>query len=185
MSHPPLSMAELDAGLDEIRRSPRGTGRVELIVRRPAPGEREILQRAELTLADGLVGDGWKARGSKRTPDGSAHPGYQVTLINARLLALIAGEPDRRSLSGDQFVVDLDLSVGHLPTGSRLALGSAILEITEPPHTGCVKFAGRFGNDALKFVNTPEGRALRLRGAHAKVVQAGVVKNGEAIRALK
>ncbi len=178
-------LAELETGLELIRRSPRGEGKIELIVSRPSPGERRFHGAAELSLETGLVGDNWKARGSAKTPDKAAHPEMQITLINLRAIDLIAGAPERRALAGDQFHVDLDLSIEHLPAGSRLALGSAVIEITEPPHLGCVKFAGRFGNDAQKFVNTPEGRALRLRGAHAKVVKAGTVRKGEMARVIE
>ncbi len=176
------SLGELQAGLETIRRSPRGEGKIELIMSRPAPGERAFHDAAELSLESGLIGDNWKLRGSAKTPDKAAHPEMQITFINLRAIDLIAGAPGRRALAGDQFCVDLDLSIEHLPPGNRLALGSAVIEITEPPHLGCVKFAGRFGNDALKFVHTPEGRALRLRGAHAKVVKAGAVKRGELVR---
>lgn len=176
------TLAELHEGLEVIRRSPRGAGRIEMIVSRPAAGERVFHETAELSLETGLVGDNWKVRGSSKTPDKSAHPEMQITLMNLRAIDLIAGAPGRRALAGDQFYLDLDLSLEHLPAGSRLALGDAIIEITEPPHLGCVKFAGRFGNDALKFVNTLEARALRLRGAHAKVVKAGTVRKGEMAR---
>jgi len=176
---------ELEAGLATIRQSPVDAGTVEMIVRRPARDEREVLEEGRLTTDDGLVGDHWRARGSRSTPDGSADPECQLTLMNARLVDLLAGG-DRRAwpLAGDQLYVDLDLSVESLPAGTRLAVGTAAIEVTAPPHTGCAKFSARFGSPALRFVNSPEGRALRLRGLNARVVEPGVVRGGDAVRRL-
>ncbi|MCA1692825.1 MAG: MOSC domain-containing protein [Actinobacteria bacterium] len=176
--------ATLEAGLDDIRRSPKDEGTVELIVRRPAENEREILVEGTLNVAEGLVGDTWRSRGSKRTPDGSAHPEMQLNIMNARVAALVAGDPDRWQLAGDQLYVDLDLSESNLPPGTRLELGSAVIEITAQPHLGCSKFAGRFGKDAMRFVNSPIGRQFRMRGINAKVVVSGTVRAGDAVRKL-
>jgi hypothetical protein len=171
----------LEAGLDEIRGAPPDNGRVELIVRRPAEDAREVMTEARLDPVVGLVGDMWPTRGSSRTPDGSAHPGMQLTLMNARSAALIAGDRDRWPLAGDQLYVDLDLGGDNLPAGTCLAIGTAIVEVSDQPHTGCSKFAARFGRDALKFVNSPDGRALNLRGINTQIVAAGVVRVGDAI----
>jgi len=165
-----------------LRGCPRDVGTVELIVRRPAVEEREVLYEAELDPAEGLVGDCWRTRGSKATEDGSAHPDMQLTLMNARLISLIAGTRDRWPLAGDQLYVDFDLSNEHLPPGTRLELGSAVIEITDQPHTGCGKFIKRFGADALKFVNTPVGRDLNLRGIYARVIEGGTLRAGDEIR---
>ena len=175
---------ELVAGLDEIRRSPADDGVVELIVRRPAENEREVLAEGELDVAEGLVGDMWRRRGSRSTPDGSANPLAQLTLQNARLAALVAGERERWPLAGDQLYIDLDFSLDNLPPGTRLAVGSAEIEITPHPHTGCAKFSARFGSDALRFVNSPTGRALRLRGVNARVVEGGTVRRGDVVHKL-
>jgi hypothetical protein len=131
-----------------------------------------------------LVGDNWLTRGSKSTPEGSAHPDMQLTLMNVRSASLIAGAPDRRQLAGDQFFVDFDLSVENIPPGSRLKLGDAVVEITEIPHRGCGKFSARFGVDALKFVNSEVGRQLNLRGVNARIVGGGVVRQGDPITKL-
>jgi MOSC domain len=178
------SADELTAALDEIRRSPASVGRVELIVRRPAENEREVLDECTLDLEEGLVGDVWRVRGSSRTPDGSANPDAQLTVMNARAAAAITGAPERWQLAGDQLYVDLDLSVENLPAGTRLALGDAVIEVTAEPHTGCAKFSARFGTDALKFVNKSPGRELRLRGANTRVVTPGNVRVGDAISRL-
>jgi hypothetical protein len=175
---------EFEAGLDAIRMSPSIAGTVELIVRRPAEDEREVLEEASLDVREGLVGDSWFARGSRRTEDGSAHTGMQLTLMNARVIALLAGDRERWPLAGDQLFVDLDVSAENVPPGTRLALGSAVIEVTDTPHTGCAKFSARFGSDAQRFVNSPVGRELQLRGINTCVVVPGTVRRGDAIRKL-
>lgn len=175
---------ELTSGLAEIRRSPADDGTLELIVRRPAESEREVLEEGLLDLEVGLVGDSWHVRGSSRTPDGSANPLAQLTLMNVRTIALLAGDRERWPLAGDQLFVDLDLSIENLPPETRLAVGDAVVEVTAEPHTGCAKFSARFGSDALRFVNSPDGRALRLRGLNARVVEPGTVRPGDSVRKL-
>ncbi len=175
---------ELHAALDDIRRSPAAAGTVELIVRRPAEDDREVLAEAMLDLDQGLVGDAWRARGSSRNPDGSANLDAQLTLMNVRAARAIAGSDERRALAGDQLFVDLDLSIDNLPAGSRLAVGDAVIEVTAEPHTGCAKFSARFGSEALKFVNKSPGRELRLRGVNTRVVTSGAVRPGDAISKL-
>jgi MOSC domain-containing protein len=177
-----FELAALESGLDEVRRSPKDAGSIELIVRRPAMEEREVLAQADLDPVEGLVGDGWRTRGSKATADGSAHPDMQITLMNARAAELITGDRDRWPLAGDQLFVDLDLSESNLPPGTRVEAGSALLEITAEPHRGCGKFSRRFGNDAMKFVNSTDGRELNLRGIYAKVISPGTVSPGDAVR---
>lgn len=181
----PKKLSELEAGLDEIRDSPKQEGVLKLIVRRPGIGEREVLQEAELDREEGLVGDNWSTRGSSRTPDGASHPDMQINIMNSRSVALIAQSPDRWHLAGDQLFIDLDLSAENLPPGTCLALGSAVLEVTSQPHTGCKKFVERFGADALRFVNSPMGRRLNLRGINAKVVQPGVIRAGDLVRKIR
>jgi len=151
-------------------------------VRRPQVEAREVLQEGELDLAVGLVGDSWKSRGSSSTPDGSANPEMQLNIMNSRVVALLAQTKERWPLAGDQLYVDLDLSLDNLPAGSRLAIGSAVIEISETPHTGCAKFSARFGSEALRWINGPLGRANRLRGLNARIVTAGAVHVGDTVR---
>jgi hypothetical protein len=175
----------LEAGLQDVQCSPADNGEVKLIVSRPAVGERLVLPAATLDLVEGLIGDTWSGRPSTRTPDGSAHPDMQLNVMSSRAVALMAGGFERWPLAGDQLYVDLDLSEANLPPGSRLKLGSAIIEVTDQPHLGCAKFAQRFGRAALSFVNSPVGRQLRLRGLNAKVVLPGTVRVGDVIRKLE
>jgi hypothetical protein len=174
-----LTLEELEAGLDEIRRAPGDEGVLRLIVRRPQPHEREVLEEGTLDPAHGLVGDGWQARGSARTPDSSAQVDRQLTVMGSRVIALLAREQARWPLAGDQLFIDLDLSDENLPPGTQLAVGSAVIEVTEPPHTGCKKFVERFGVEAMNFVNSPLGKRLRLRGLNAKVVAPGAIRPGD------
>jgi len=182
MAH--LTPDELAAGLDHVRSSPTDDGTLELIVARPDLGRREVLGSGTLDLAVGLVGDNWLERGSRHTDDGSAIPNMQLNVINARLAALVAGpdgDADRRALAGDQLHLDLDLSTANLPAGTRLAIGDAVIEVTPDPHTGCAKFTQRFGLDAMRFVNSPSGKELRLRGLCARVVQPGTIRVGDTV----
>lgn len=180
-----LPMDELEAGLREIRQSPQDEGVLKLIVRRPSAEAREVLEVGELDLIEGMVGDTWHIRGSSRMPDGSSHPDMQLNIMNARAIALIAGDKERWQLAGDQLYIDLDLSLDNLPAGTQLALGTAVIEVTDQPHTGCKKFVARFGLDAMKFVNSPVGRELCLRGINARVAQPGTVRVGDTVRKIK
>ena len=176
MTYPTLQ--EMEAGLAEIRQSPADAGALRLIVRRPEANGREVLEEGRLDIVEGLVGDTW----SRSRGRGAPNPEMQINIMNARAIALIAQTTDRWPLAGDQLFVDLDLSADNLPPGTRLALGSAVVEITAPPHTGCGKFASRFGVDAVKFVNSAVGKRLRLRGVNAKVVQAGRIRAGDLVQ---
>jgi len=180
-----LTTEELKTGLGEIRKSPKDEGVLEMIARRPKINEREVLERGTLDLTEGLVGDNWKKRGGSRSTDGFGHPEMQLNIMNSRAIALIAWERNRWSLAGDQLYIDLDLSDENLPPGSRLEIGSAIIEITPIPHNGCKKFTQRYGIDAVKFVNSPVGKQLHLRGVNAKVVQSGTIRVGDIVKKIQ
>ena len=173
------TLDELRAGLAHIEEAPNDRGVLRLIVRRPTVGAREAVHEAQLDEAVGLVGDSWHTRSSWWRKRRSPNPDAQITIMNARAIALVAQSDDRWPLAGDQLYVDLDLSEENLPAGTRLAIGSAMIEVTAEPHTGCGKFAARFGVDATKFVNSKEGRRLHLRGINAKVVQGGIIRVGD------
>lgn len=172
--------------LPTLDEAPQDEGTVRLVVRRPAVGQREVLDIGELDPAVGLVGDTWDARGSRRTPDGSAHPDMQLNVMNHRMIEFIAQDAEREQLAGDQIFLDLDLSHENLPEWSLLAFGEpgdggAVIEVTDQPHNGCAKFIARYGKDAMTFVNGPEGKPRRLRGLCARVVQAGAVRPGDVV----
>jgi MOSC domain-containing protein len=173
-----LTMTELEAGLEMIGGSP-AEGTLEMIVRRPSIGVREVLAEGELDPAIGLVGDTWSQRTSRRTADGSPHPEMQINIMNSRVVALVAQDRSRWPLAGDQLFVDMDLSESNLPAGTQLTIGSAVIEVTAQPHTGCAKFSERFGAEAMKFVNALEHRALHLRGINARVVRRGTIRVGD------
>lgn len=177
-----LTMQELEAALDHLRDAPKDEGLVRLIVRRPQIDHREVLEKAELDPVLGLIGDSWSRRGSSKTADGSPHPEMQINIMNSRVTALVAQEIERWPLAGDQLYIDMDLSKENLPAGSRIAVGSAVIEVSALPHTGCHKFVSRFGVDAMKFVNSKVGKELCFRGINARVVQGGVVKVGHTAR---
>jgi hypothetical protein len=177
-----LTMQELEAALDHLRDAPKDNGVVELIVRRPRVDHREIIEEAELDPIKGLIGDSWCFRPSSRTPDRSPHPEMQINIMNSRVNALVAQEKDRWPLAGDQLYLDMDLSKENLPGGTQLAIGTAVLEVSPIPHTGCQKFVARFGLEAMKFVNSPVGKELCLRGINARVIQGGVIRIGDTAR---
>ncbi len=177
-----LTKEQLEASLDHIRSSPKDNGVLELIVRRPRVDNREVVDEAQLDVKDGLVGDSWIHRGSAKTTDGGPHPEMQITIMNSRVVDLVAQAKERWPLAGDQLFIEMDLSKANLPAGSQLSIGSAIIEVTAPPHLGCQKFVARFGADAMKFVNSAIGRELCMRGVHARVVQSGVVRAGDIAR---
>jgi hypothetical protein len=169
------------AGLGVVRLSPRDSGVLEMVVVRPAPGEREVLDVATVVPGKGIQGDTWDQRGSTRTADGGPNPEAMVTVMSSRAVDLVAGSRDRWPLAGDQLYVDLDLSTENLPTGTRLTIGDAELEVTAAPHTGCAQFKERFGVEALRLTATPEGRFLRIRGINTRVVRGGDSRVGDTV----
>ncbi len=179
------SLDELTNGIPLIRGAPVDGGVLELIVARPAVGERVELDEGRLDVVEGLVGDTWSSRPSSRMPEGQAHPEMQITIMNSRAIHAIAGARARWGLAGDQLYADFDVSVENLPDGTRLAIGEAVVEVTGQPHRGCAKFAQRFGSDAVRFVNTGAGAELRLRGINTKVISGGVIRSGDAITKVK
>lgn len=177
-----FTLEQLKTQLNHIQASPKESGRVLLIVRRPTTEEREVIAQGRLIPASGLEGDNWRERGSTAMTDGSANPEAEITLMNSRVIQALTQDETRWALAGDQFFVDFDLSEENIPAGSRLAMGSAILEVSPLPHNGCKKFSARFGVDALKFISMAENKPLRMRGINAKIIQAGDVKQGDPIR---
>ncbi|MDD2714331.1 MAG: MOSC domain-containing protein [Candidatus Wallbacteria bacterium] len=179
-----LTMNKLINGLDEILRSPKDKGRLEMIVIRPDMDEREVLAEGKLDPEEGLVGDNWQSRGKEGEGDKSVSSDSQLCIMNSRAIALVAQGKERWQLAGDQLFIDLDLSQANLPPGTKLAVGKAVIEVVKKPHLGCSKFAERFGQAANKFVNSPMGKENNLRGVNAKVVKAGTIKTGDTVKKL-
>jgi len=180
-----VSDTELTDQLEHLRAAPREVGTLDLVVRRPAAAEREVLPEAVLDVEQGLVGDNWLARATSRAVAEGRHLEAQVTVMSSRVVRLLAATELEQALAGDQLYVDLDLSVDNLPVGSRLGIGdTAVVEVTAKPHRGCAKFQRRFGEHAAQFVNSDVGRELRLRGLNARVVTGGVVRPGDPVRRL-
>jgi hypothetical protein len=171
-----LDYAELTAALPLLRSAPRERGVLEMIVRRPGSGTREVLAEGKLQAGEGLVGDRWALATPRR--------GEPLTLMSSRVAALLAQSRDRWPLAGDQLYVDFDLSAEHVPAGTRLAIGAAVVEVSAEPHTGCRKFRDRYGLDAARFVGSAVGKELNLRGIHARVLATGAIRVGDPIAAL-
>jgi hypothetical protein len=182
---PSLTTTGLEAALDHLRSAPADTGALALVVRRPEPGARELLDEGVLDEVNGLVGDNWLSRATSRAVAEGRHLDAMITVMSSRMVGLLADTDEERALAGDQLYVDLDLSHDSLPAGSRIAVGDeAVLEVTAKPHAGCRKFLARFGADAVGFVNSGEGTRLRLRGLNARVVRGGTVRPGDVVRRL-
>ena len=180
-----LSVPELDALAEDVKASPSDEGTVELIVARPAAGERLVLDEGQLDPDVGLVGDNWNQRSSSRSEDGGPHPDMQLNIINSRFSRGIArGAHERQIMAGDQLHVDFDLSEANIPPWTQLAIGEAIIEVTDQPHTGCAQFTKRFGLEAQRYTRTELGSALHLRGVNARVHTTGTIKQGDVIRKL-
>ena len=183
--HKHLTTDAIRTKMPYVLDSPKNNGVLEMIVRRPGVNEREIVTSGLLDLDQGLVGDNWLKRGSSRTQNGLGHPEMQLNIMNFRFAELVAGSRERVRLAGDQLYVDLDLGKENLPAGSRLSIGSAVVEITQVPHLGCKKFVERFGVEAMKFANSEFGRTHNLRGVNAKVIAGGEIKTGDEIKVVR
>ena len=171
-----LTVEELEARWEQTEKSPQDMGTVEMIVRRPKPEQREELESATFTAEAGLAGDDWLRR--------SADPEAQITMMNSRLIHLLAGDKSRWAEAGDQLFVDLDISQDNLPPGTQLQIGEVVMEVSPLPHTGCTKFARRFGGAARKWIMSEVGEQERRRGVYTRVIQDGLIKLGDRIKKL-
>jgi MOSC domain-containing protein YiiM len=157
-----------------VQGSPKDDGVLKLIVLRLPNEQRVTPPQARLTCTGGVIGDNWGAKAGRSTD-------RQVSIINSRFLEAIADGVERMPLSGDNLIVDFDLHQDNLPVGARFRIGEVVLEVTDHPHTGCVKFERRYGKAALDLTLTPAGLAARLRGLLARVIHEGEVKPGDII----
>ena len=175
--HLHISRAEIESRIADVLESPKDSGTLRMIVRRPKVNKREAVETAALDVEEGLIGDNWLTRGSRWRKGGD--PKRQITVMNWRFANLVATSEERIPLAGDQLFVDLDLSKENVPPGARIAVGpDAVIEVTAPPHLGCKKFVERFGIDAMTFANSEFGRQHNLRGVNARVISGGDVRTG-------
>lgn len=163
-----------------VAAAPRG-GVIARLIARPGRDERVEVTEAVLDPEEGMVGDDWRARGSWAKAGAVANVEAQITIMSTRVLAAISPDPSRWPLAGDQILADLDISEAAMPPGTRLRIGGTLVEVTSLPHTGCAKFAARFGHDAHKWVWSPEGKALRMRGMYVRVIEGGPIRVGDPI----
>jgi hypothetical protein len=177
-----LDMTSLESGLTQITKSPRDEGELCGIVIRPNTDERARLEECELSPEGGVHGDNWSRNAWRRNEDGSPSTEMQASIINVRLLDLLAGSNEAWELAGDNLVVDFDLSVDYVSPGTRLTIGDALLEVTAEDHSGCSKFQARYGEDALKFVNSDAGHRHNLRGVYAQILKGAKVRVGDKVR---
>ena len=172
--------SELRDGIDQVRKSPLDNGIVNMIVIRPKENFRTTPQICELSAKKGILGDYWATgagRDTKKLPNRQPHPYVQVSIMNSRSIHLITGgRRDLWSLAGNNLIINLDLSEDNLKIGQRLSIGTAELEITNAPLNANSKFAHRYGDAAMKFVNSPGGKRLRLRGVYAKIIKDGAIR---------
>jgi hypothetical protein len=180
--HKHRTRAEIEAGIGPVLQSPAEGAAVEALFSRPAPGKRLDLPALEVSVSGGIAGDHWSLGCWKTLPDGSPDPDVQVSLMNRRMLHLIAGARDNWARAGNNIIVDMDLSIDNLPIGQRLRVGTAELEIGPVANTGCDFFIERYGRDACVFVNTGIAKQKRLRGVYARVVKDGQIRIGDIIR---
>jgi hypothetical protein len=178
------SLAELQQGLPVILAAPKDEGVLRAIVVRPAHGERLTPGASEVSLARGVHGDHWEKGCWRTTEDGRPDPDVQICIMSARCIELIAGPIENWPPAGDNLFIDMDLTPANMPPGQRFSIGTALFEITAVPHNGCDQFIARFGRDAVLFVNTGEGKRLRLRGIYARVIRDGRIAAGDRVTKL-
>ena len=185
---PPSTFRSLDAltaDLPAVLSGPKDNGTLDLIVMRPESNVRETPDSITVTAEHGLPGDHWKRGTGYALEDGTGDPSAQICMMMSRCIAAIAGE-DRTTWApaGDNFFIDMDLTPANMPPGTRFAIGEAEFVVTETKHNGCQKFIDRYGRDAVLFVNTGNGKELRLRGIYAQVTKDGKVSVGDTVRKL-
>jgi MOSC domain-containing protein YiiM len=177
-----VNAIELEQGLADVLHSPADVGRLTAIFVRPAPNERRAFDSVNLTPENGIEGDRWAGDSYYRLKDGGPDPRCQVSVMNDRFLRQVAGDDSEMCLAGDNLIVDFDLSEANLPTGCQIAIGrEVIIEISDLKHTGCSKFARRYGQDAKTFANSKQGTALHLRGRYARIVRGGTIRVGDQV----
>lgn len=173
---------ELNGELPHILKAPKDEGVIHKLCYRPGFRKRTFVDELSLSVADGVKGDRWKEFGWLKLPDGSADPRIQVCVLQKRVLDCVWREGDSVDYPGDTMIVDMDMSEANLPTGTRLQVGSAIIEVSDVFNDACTKWSARYGKESREWINVPDNVPLRLRGILCRVVQDGSVKLSDLMR---
>jgi len=178
------SLESLEARKPWVLDAPKDNAPVLSLCIRPAEGERRFVERIRFDPQAGVVGDRWRWKAWMHLPDGRPDPRIQVCMLGTRVLQLVRREGSSMIHPGDTVIADMDFSEANLPAGQRLQLGSAVLEVSDVFNTGCAKWQERYGPAALRWINRPGNRALRLRGILARVVAPGEATLNDTLRKL-
>lgn len=171
-----MNARKYDTAIELARAAPVGFGKVDYLINRPSEGVHQPVNSLYLDVDNGIEGDRWQETAWLRLPDGSPDPRVQVSLTNTRVMQCFTGnESDAVFRCGDNIYTDLSLTEAHLPVGTLLQVGEAVIEISDVVNDACGKFAQRFGAEAFQTVRAPANAGLRLRGLFARIRQSGRV----------
>lgn len=177
-----VSRSELEANMSTLTAAPKNNVPIDCICVRPDFSERHVLDKVYLSRSEGVVGDRWKRITWIYLENGESDPRIQVSLTNSRILKFISKAQQAITLTGDNFVADIDCSEANMPVGQRLKLGEAVIEVSDVYNDACKKFAVRYGGEVMEWIRDPAYRHLRLRGIFARIVQSGWVTEHDRIQ---
>ncbi|MGJ8650411.1 MAG: MOSC domain-containing protein [Opitutaceae bacterium] len=181
-----MNTRNYDTAIQLAHTAPVGSGRVDYLINRPSEGVHELVDSLYLDVENGIEGDRWKETAWLRLPDGAPDPRVQVSLTNTRVMQCFTGtEADAVFRCGDNIYTDLNLTETHLPVGTLLQIGEAVIEVSDVVNDACGKFAQRFGAEAFQAVRAPTNVGLRLRGLFARIRQSGRVQCGDTLHFFK
>ena len=179
-----VSFAECEQALDHINRAPLDEAEIDCLCARPDFGTRAFPDKLILTVDHGILGERWTHSPWLTLPNGDPDPRIQVSILSKRVMDLCWRDRERVIHPGDPFVVDMNLGEANMPVGTRLAIGTAIVEVSDKFNTACVKWRDRYGQDSLHWMNLARNRPYRLRGILCRIVQDGEVKLGDRLAKL-
>ncbi|MFT5632095.1 MAG: hypothetical protein ACI9HB_003282 [Gammaproteobacteria bacterium] len=174
-----VRLAECEDALSTILAAPKSGAIVEQLCLRPGFSERSFPELLELTVAGGIIGERWTKAPWLTLSDGTPDPRIQVSILSKRVMDLCWRDRENTHHPGDTMIVDMDLGVENLPNGTRLGIGSAVVEVSDKFNTACIKWQGRYGAESLRWLNLRKNRDYRLRGILCRIVQDGVVRLGD------
>ena len=176
-----MDFEELQTKIDFINAAPHDRGAIYQLCIRPCEGERLFSDSLNLSVTEGVIGDRWKHHTWMHLQDGSPDPRLQVCILQKRVLDLVWTDRQNTPHPADNIIVDMNLSVSNLPSGSRLQAGSAILEVSDVFNTGCAKWKARYGEASLRWINYSDNRHHRLRGVLCRVISDGQVSHDDVL----